>query len=345
MTNSLKKRVTLKDVAQAAGVHVSTASRALDPNSKTSLTDTVSEKIKRIANELGYRPNRIAAGLRTNRTMSIGVMIPDITNTIFPPIVRGIESVLEPEGYASIVVNTDNIASREERLMEVLRERGVDGIISAAAHRDDPGLSELVKQGVPFVTINRRVDQPTVPYVAHDEQVGLMLVLRHLFNLGHVHIGHIAGPSDLSTGQERLHAYISGCKSLGLDESATTIKKVDRYTEEEGHRCAVDLMTDYPETTAIVCANDRLAIGAYTGIASMGLNVPADVSVTGFNDSPILEMIPPRMTTIRIQQFEAGRKSAQILLNAIRGENREESGTVLPVKLIVRDSTTAPRTR
>src|SRR5262245_19708085 len=104
----LRKRVTLKDIAHEAGVHVSTVSRALDPSSKTSLTDDVEKKVRKIAMRLGYRPNRIAAGLRTNRSMSVGIIIPDITNTLFPPLVRGVESVLEPLGYTSIVVNTDN---------------------------------------------------------------------------------------------------------------------------------------------------------------------------------------------------------------------------------------------
>src|SRR5580704_13291283 len=123
-----KKRITLKDIARATGVHVSTVSRALDPVERKAITEEVVNRIRASADMLGYRPNRIAAGLRTKRTMTVGVMIPDITNVIFPPILRGIESVLEPLGYASIIVNTDNKRDRESRLLDVLRDRGVDGI-------------------------------------------------------------------------------------------------------------------------------------------------------------------------------------------------------------------------
>lgn len=339
---TMNKRVTLKDVAKAAGVHVSTVSRALDPNSKTSLTDEVTARIKSVADEMGYRPNRIAAGLRTSRSMSIGVMIPDITNTMFPPIVRGIESVLEPLGYASILVNTDDVLAREQRLIEVLRERGVDGIISVAAHRDDPAISEIFSQGTPVVTLNRRLDRSLVPFVVHDNEFGISLILKHLVELGHRSIGHISGPVDLSTGQARAQAYASSCRSLGLADCADRVSVAERFDEDEGRRCAVDLLGTHPAITAMVCANDRLAIGAYAGIRSLGKSIPSDVSVTGFNDNPMLELIPPRLTTIRVQQFEAGRTGAEMLLNAISGEKRGAVGIVLPVELIVRESTAAP---
>lgn len=339
----MQHRVKLKDVAEAAGVHISTVSRALDPNSKTPLTKDVEQRIKAVANKLGYRPNRIAAGLRTNRSMSIGIMIPDITNTLFPPFVRGIESILEPLGYASILVNTDNIPEREARLLEVLRERGVDGIISVAAQRDDPEIAKIVTQGMPVVTLNRRLDRSAVPFVINDETGGINLALQHLFDLGHRYIGHIAGPENLSTGQNRADAFISGCKRLGIDIPSGYIAFSKNYDEAEGECRAVEILSKYPEVTALLCANDRLAIGAYSGIRSLGLKVPDDVSVTGFNDSPMLELIPPRLTTIRIQQFDAGRAAAELILKSIRGELNGSIGTVLPVTLIKRDSTRPPR--
>lgn len=340
----MNKRVTLKDVAKAASVHVSTVSRALSPHTSTSLSKDVADRIKAVAKELGYRPNRIAAGLRTNRSMTVGVMIPDITNTLFPPIVRGIEGTLEPLGYATILVNTDNLPEREHRLIDVLRERGVDGIITAAARRDDPGIAELVKLGIPVVSLNRRLDMSAVPFVINDDNVGMNLLLKHFFDLGHRRIGHVAGPRELSTGQSRAAAFSEGCKALGLPECADLISYSDRFEEAEGERCSVELLRSHPQITALLCGNDRLAIGAYSGIKSLGLRVPEDVSVTGFNDSPMLESIPPRLTTIRIQKYEIGRVGAELLLQALQGDARGGIGTVLPVELIIGDSTCAPKT-
>ncbi|MXW86173.1 MAG: LacI family transcriptional regulator, partial [Boseongicola sp. SB0667_bin_21] len=168
----MKKSVTIKDVARETGVHVATVSRALSPNARALLSAEVVAKIRKTADAMGYRPNRVAAGLRTRRTMTVGVMIPDITNTLFPPIVRGMESALEPAGYASILVNTDNDPDREARLFDVLMQRGVDGIIDAAVTHMDPHLVRISKD-VPVVTASRMVAGSGFPSVVNDGAGGL----------------------------------------------------------------------------------------------------------------------------------------------------------------------------
>lgn len=340
----MTRRLTIKDIARETGVHASTVSRALDPNSQASLSAEVAERIRATAERLGYRPNRVAAGFRINRTWSVGVIIPDITNTLFPPIVRGIENVLEPLGYTSIIVNTDNLPERESRLIDVLRERGVDGIINGAARRVDPKMSEVVKLGVPVVTLNRKIDQSDIPYVINDEKEGIRMVLRHLHDLGHSRIAHIAGPQGLSTGQLRLAAFCEACAGLGLVLSDETIAISRGFDEIEGARCAEKLLDAAPSITAIVCANDRLALGALKLLRSRGIECPNDMSVTGFNDMPFLDFLPTGLTTVRIQQFSAGQIAAKIMIGLIddpQGEAPKE--TVLPVELILRDSTAPPR--
>src|SRR5690606_27803743 len=161
----MKKPTTLKDIARETGVHVSTVSRALDINGRSSLTDDVIQRVRDTALRLDYRPNRLASALRTSRTMTVGILIPDITNTVFPPIVRGMESVLEPLGDAAIIVTADNVPEREQRLVEVLRERGVDGIIHAAAQRDAPCIIEVAQPGTPVVTVNRSIEGSDIPGV------------------------------------------------------------------------------------------------------------------------------------------------------------------------------------
>ncbi|WP_299842585.1 LacI family DNA-binding transcriptional regulator [uncultured Paracoccus sp.] len=341
----VKKRVTLKDIAAEVGVHVSTVSRALDPALSDTLTPEVVTKIRDTADSLGYRPNRIAAGLRTNRTMTVGVMIPDITNVIFPPILRGIESVLEPLGYATIIVNTDSEAERENRLLNVLRDRGVDGIIHAAVLLSDPCITHAAEDGVPVVTLNRMVENSRIPYVINDEEAGVRGMLQHLIGLGHRRIAHLAGPQHLSTGQLRQAAFRKVAEELALDLDERLIVEASRFDEAEGRRAATDLLASGARFTAILCANDRLALGAIDGLAAQGLACPADVSVTGFNDMSFLELIRPRLTTVRIQQYDAGRTAADVLLKLIAAETGTETGaeapleTILPVELVIRDST------
>jgi LacI family transcriptional regulator len=342
--SNMKRPVTLKDIARETGVHVSTVSRALDPNGRSALTEDVVHRIRDTAQRMGYRPNRLASGLRTNRTMTVGIVIPDITNTIFPPILRGVESVLEPLGYASIIVNTDNAVEREARLLDVLRERGVDGIVHAAVPREDPRLDEVVAQGTPVVTVNRRIDRPGIPAIVNDEPHGIWLLLDHLYAAGHRRIAHIAGPEAFSTGQARLRAFTQTARQLGIDAPEAATIHAERFHELEGIRCTEELFARGWPFTALLCANDRLALGAIRALRARGLDCPGDVSVTGFNDMPLLDLIPPGLTTVRIAQHEVGRAAAQVLLRLMTGRSAEVAPeTVLPVELIRRGTVAPPR--
>jgi LacI family transcriptional regulator len=340
-----QKRITLKDIARETGVHVSTVSRALDPVERRSITEEVASRIQAAAEALGYRPNRIAAGLRTNRTMTVGVMIPDITNVIFPPILRGIESVLEPLGYASIIVNTDSEQDRESRLVDVLRDRGVDGIIHAAVLRSDPSIARAAAEGLPVVTLNRMVEDSQIPYIINDEDAGICEMLRHLRDLGHREIAHLAGPQDLSTGQLRLAAFRNSAATLSLEFRSDLVATARRFDEQEGARCIRNLLASGRKFTAILCANDRLALGAIDELRKHGIDCPHEISVTGFNDMPFLELIRPRLTTVRILQHSAGQTAATVLLQLMNGDKAENipTETILPVEIIVRDSTAQAR--
>ena len=329
----MTKAVTLKDIAREIGVHVSTVSRALDPNARTSLTDEVVRRVRTTADKMGYRPNRLASGL------TVGMMLPDITNTLFPPIVRGVESVLEPLGYASIIVNTDSDAAREAKLVDVLLERGVDGIIDIAAQRSDPHIDTVARQGLPVVTANRRTDSSEIPSVSSDDAGGIRMMVEYLYNAGHRRIAHIAGPQALSTGQLRLETFVNTMRDHGLECDPSSVAVAARFDEDEGRRCTVQILQNMPNVTALLCANDRLALGAIDLLHKRGLSCPKDVSVTGFNDIPFLDLIPPGLTTIRVQHFDVGRLSAEILVKKMTEPNAAiPLTTVLPVRLIERGS-------
>ena len=339
----MKKQTTLKDIARETGVHVSTVSRALDINGRSSLTEDVIQRVRDTALRLGYRPNRLASALRTSRTMTVGILIPDITNTVFPPIVRGMESVLEPLGYAAIIVNTDNVPEREMRLVEVLRERGVDGIIHAAAQRDDPYIIEVVAQGTPVVTVNRSIEGSDIPGVVNDEAQGIRMMMQHLYDMGHRRIAHISGPESFSTGQARLRGFHDMAQELQLAIPPQAIVQSHQFNEAEGRRCTEALLAQDWPFTAILCANDRLALGAIATLRDHGLRCPEDISVTGFNDMPLLELIPPGLTTIRIQQFLVGQVAARLLIQSMTDPSTVPIETVLRVELIRRGSVAGVR--
>jgi LacI family transcriptional regulator len=343
-----KRKTTLKDIADTIGVHASTVSRALDPKTRHLITATIAERIVAAARERGYRPNAIASSLRTRRSMTIGVVVPDITNAIFPPILRGIEDTLTPHGYIAMIANSDSDPKRESVLIDALRARGVDGLILASARREDPAISRAVEEGIPVVTVNRRVDDSSVSSVTNDEASGIGLAVRHLIELGHRQIAHIAGPRALSTGLMRHQAFLTALRGGGIASDCELIASSNAFNEAEGERCCRSLLdlNAVPGTrrfTAIVCANDRLAIGAIRTLRADGHACPHDVSVSGYNDMDFVDRIDPPLTTVRIQKREAGARAADILLDRLTEPQHEPQHVVLPVELIVRGSTATIR--
>jgi len=340
----MEKRVTLKDVAEAVGVHVSTVSRALDPKTRHLITPDVAGRIRDASRRLGYRRNAAAYSLRTSRTRTIGVVLPDITNPIFPPIIRGVEDALAAHGYIAILANTDSNIEREEGISETLRARGVDGMVLASVERDDEAAGRLAAEGLPIVTVNRKVDDPAISSVVHDDEDGVRRVLTHLASLGHRRIAMIAGPQALSTGTDRYRAYLWHASALGLLADPAAVVFAHTFNESEGERCAAALMQTGERFTAIVCANDRLAIGAIAALHAYGKSCPADISVTGYNDMPMVDRLQPPLTTIRIQQYQAGFAAAELLHTMLHGDaaEREPRHIILPVELMVRGSTARP---
>ena len=333
------KRPTLKDVAKIVGVHISTVSRALDPKASHLITAEVGDRIRAVCAELNYRPNSIAWSLRTTRTRTIGVVIPDIKNPLFPPIFRGIEDGLAAEGYVAIMVNTDGDPLREAPLIETLIARGVDGFIVASVLLHDEFILEVVKRGFPVVTVNRKVDDDTVPSVTNDDDFGIKRMLTHLVALGHRDIAFVSGPPSLSTGRIRYDAFMSHRLTMGVSQDDALIAVADRFNEVDGERCTEQILATGRSFTAVLCANDLLAIGAIAALRRRGLNCPADVSVTGFNDMAFVDRIDPPLTTIRIQHYEIGRSASQILLGLLRNESAQRAiHKVMPVELVARQS-------
>jgi LacI family transcriptional regulator len=336
--------VTIRDVARVAKVHPGTVSRALNEDTRALVNPETAERVLRAADELGYRPNRIARGLKTNRSHTIGVLIPDITNPLFPPILRGIEDRLDEAGYTALIVNTDNDAERERVYVETMRARQVDGFISATA-RLDRELAALAGGGTPLVLVNRSLEDGSVPAVTVDDRQGISLAVAHVVQLGHRRIGHVAGPQNLSTGHRRHVGFIEAMREAGLDAPSQLIRFGAFFTEEEGARAFGELLDASPDITAIVAGNDLMAIGCYDVLEERGLRCPNDVSIVGFNDMPFVDKLRPPLTSVRIPQREIGNVAADLLLEQLGESSPPASEILLEPALIVRGSTAAPGAR
>jgi LacI family transcriptional regulator len=330
-------RTTLQDIARAVGVNVSTVSRALNRDSAHPVSGALSSKIRRASERLKYLPNTAASSLRTLRTRTVGVIVPDITDPAYPPIIRGIEDGLGEHGYVAILANTDGGERRQQRIIETMRSRAVDGLILATIARDDSTLRQI--DGIPVVTVVRASDDPRLSSVVHDEADGMRRILNHLVSCGHRQIAAIAGPQSFSTGFRRYRAFEQHGKLLGIGATRPNAVFADAFNEADGERCAEELLARGHPFTAIVCANDRLAVGAIAALRRHGLRCPDDVSVTGYNDMPLADRLSPALTTVRVQHHKGGRESAELIVELMRGAHTEPKHVVLPVEIVVRGST------
>ncbi|KJC63637.1 LacI family DNA-binding transcriptional regulator [Agreia bicolorata] len=333
------KPATLRDVAAAAGVHPGTASRALNSATQNLVNRGTVARVIKVAAELGYQPNPIARSLKTSKTGTIGIVIPDLTNPFFPPIVRGIESILEPAGYSGLLVSTDGDLSRERTQVAALRARQVEGLIIATALLDHPLLEELGDMGVLTVMVNRRPHLTNAPSVIPDDAAGIRLAVEHLASLGHRRIAHLAGPANTSTGVARARAFQDAVADLDLVSDPRLIVTCKAWNEDAGAHGLRELLATSSDFTAVVAGNDLIALGCYDVFAERGIDCPREISVVGMNDMPFLDKLRPPLTTVAVPHRQLGEESARLMLDLLREPDRPIRSVTLPVSLVVRAST------
>ena len=330
--------VTLKDVARLADVHPATASRALNPETRLLVSEVTAGRVLAAAAELGYQPNAVARSLRTRRSHTVGVLIPDLNNPLFPPIVRGLEDRLDADGYVALIGNTDGDGERERRVFEQMRARHVDGYALATAHLRNPMLDDAVRSGVPVVLMNRIAEDYSFPSVTVDNERGVKMAISHLTALGHRDIGCIAGPQDLSTGLARYRGFQAAMADACLPVPPGRVAFAGAFSIEEGLRCARQILAA-GGCTAVAAGNDMLAVGCYLALDEAGLSCPGDISVVGFNDMPFIDMLRPPLTTIAFSHYQVGTEAAQLLLDRLNGATEVVKVLYLAPELITRGST------
>lgn len=331
-----KPNATLEDVAKAAGVHPASVSRALRGVGKK-VSDETRLKIERIAKEMGYRPNTVAASLRTKQTNLIGIVVPDLANPLFGPIVQGLEVELRSQGLMCLVVQTPAAREQRKSVVEALATRQVSGLVILAAENDDPMLEAAQAFAIPTVLVNRGHGERRFPSVVNDDRESVRLVLEHLVELGHKSIAHVAGPGRSSTGRARREAFEELARAMKIKG---VVVEAQAFTRQAGHDAAVQLLLRRsPAATAIFAANDLIALGVLDALREKGLAVPGDVSLVGHNDMPLVDLIAPPLTTVHIAIDQMSRQAAQMLVEHLKNPGQEATMRVLMPRLVVREST------
>ena len=334
-----KPRVTLKDVAIKVGVHSSTVSRVLNPMTKGMVTEEIADKIFSAVAEMGYRPNTFAQSLKTNRSYTVGVMVPDLTNPSYALIIKGIDNLLESHGYSVMVANTYNLEEKQQSTLNKFRERHVDGLIIATAKRKEALISDCISEGTPFVQAVRASEITDVCSVVSDELIGGNMVISHLAQLGHKKIAYIAGPQFFSTGFERYQGFLQGMLENSIDIENDLVVFCDAFSKEEGRNAASKLLAFNKEISAIYVGNDIMALGVYDELEARGIICGKDISVVGFDDMPFADKFNPPLTTVHTPLINIGTEAARILINKINDHNMTSRKIKLKPDLIVRAST------
>lgn len=336
----MKKPVTMKDIANEAGVSIATVSMVLNGKDKR-IPDSTRNKILEIVKRNNYIPNTVARSLVTNRTKTVGLIIPDITNPFFPEIARGVEDKAREARYSIIYCNTDDNIVQEDRCIDILIEKRVDGVIFAHSADRQGGSSELSRLRVPVILIDRDYEFPNVKgKVLVDNLAAAYNGVTHLIQQGYREIAYIAGPMNTKTGQDRLFGYEKALTEGGIPYRPDYIKTGD-YKREWGIEGTNQLLNNGITFDAIFCGNDMIAIGAMKALKERGLRVPDDVGIMGFDDIYMAGMVEPELTTIKQPNYEMGYRAAEQLIRAIEADSDEESRidtVLLNTELVIRHS-------
>ena len=330
-----RARPTIVDVANAARVHPSTVSRALSAEPGHLLRPETRARVVAAADRLGYRPSALARSLRLQRTLTLGMLVPDIANTFLAGIIKGAEEAAHERGYTLILCNTGDVPEREATYIRVLREREVDGILVASTRLADTTVEGLRADRFPFVLVNRAAGGRDDLVVTVDNHAGAAAVIDHFAALGHRHVGHVAGPRTTTTGAERAEGAVVAAQRHGLRLS---LVDAEAWSELAGYRAARQLFRD-DAPSAIFGANDLIALGVLRAAREAGLRVPDELALAGFND--IAEAGLLDLTTVRVPQEEMGARAARLLIARLERELIAEQCIVLGAELVVRGSSGA----
>ncbi|WP_372635176.1 LacI family DNA-binding transcriptional regulator [Cohnella sp.] len=332
---------TIKDIARKAGVSVTTVSRAL--NGYDDVNEETRRKIKQVAADLSYSPNAVARSLVSKKTRTIGLIISDINragakDAFAYEVLCGINDRAGELNYDLLLFSTNPSKQVEKSYASLCKERNVEGAILSGLRLDDPYLHEVVEQNsFPCVLIDIPITGANVAHVASDSKIGAAMAVRHLLEYGHRRIAMINGHNQASVSQDRYSGYKEALEQSGLAADPALVYD-GAFSEDGGAEAMYQILIRNPDVTAVFCASDLMALGAMRTLEKVGLRVPEDMSVIGFDDITIASYCSPKLTTIRQDKYELGYQAAQLLIDMLE-ERTDNRKILLGNQLIVREST------
>ncbi len=328
---------TIRDVAREAGVSQATAARALAGYGYVS--DGARRRVRQAATTIGYRPNVVARALVSGATKTIGVVVGDIENPFFAGAARGIADVLERDGYTLLLANSDEDLGREQRAVEALRSRQVDGLAVVPSSGDDGAhLAAILREGRPVVLLDRPIAGLAADAVLVDNRAGAARAVRHLALLGHRRIGLVGDSPGIASTAERIDGYRSALSVVGEADPTDALVSLGGSTIDEGHRSALRLLQRPDRPSALFTVNNFMTAGALRAVRELGLRMPDDIALVGFDDLDWTTLVDPPITVVAQPVAELGRAVAERLLARLRGDTGVPRELRLRTRLVVRGS-------
>jgi LacI family transcriptional regulator len=331
--------IRLRDIAEQAGVSVNTVSRAL--TDKPDVNPETRNRVRALADRLGYTPNMLARSLLRGSTRTIGLVVTDCTDPFYAGLIRAVENTLSRESFGLLLATSNENVGKERQALAMLRERRVDGLLFTPVDVDAEHVRHLLAADLPIVLLGRRPIGYGGPFVGTDNVAGAQLLVRHLLKLGHRRIAHFSRSDQASSAHERLTGYRMALADAGLAAPRNLVHRL-APTVEGGKKGAAWLAALRPLPTALFTYNDSQAVGAMLGLNDAELAVPDDCSVAGFDNIELSELVRPALTTVAQPIHDIGRLGAQMLIDRLQ-HDAVGATMLLPPRLILRDSTAMPR--
>ncbi|SMO50243.1 LacI family DNA-binding transcriptional regulator [Gracilimonas mengyeensis] len=335
----MSSNVTLKQIAKELGLSAMTVSRAI--NNKDNVDEKTRERVLAKAKSMGYTPNHLAKSLVSQKTYTIGVVIPEISHSFFPEVVRGIEEVTYEKNYQLILTHSAEKFEREQSAIETLRSKRVDGIMISCSQttRNNSFYKNLTNIGVPIVFFDRCIDGIGLSCITVNDKTGAKQITQHLINHGYKKIAHLRGPQGVSIGKKRFEGFKEALSEahLELDEKLVA----DTGFQEEGGYEAMKKILELPKEEwpdAVMAVNDPAAFGAIEAIKEAGLSIPDDIAIVGFSDDIRAELLPVPLTTVQQPAYEVGKKAAQKLIRLVEDDEEKHENIEVLTELMIRSS-------
>lgn len=332
----LARRVTMREIAERVGVSTNTVSKAL--SNKPDVSQATREVIQRAAAELGYDYSATARAGGSYDSGIVGLVTSDNANPFFAQAVKGVEWTLQSAGFTLLLCNTNEEYVREKNVINMLVERGVDGMILTPTQIRHDDIRSLQDAKVPLVLLGRHFLNVGVPSVISDDSGGAFYAVDHLLRLGHRRVLFLNAPEYISSAAERLQGYREAFRSQGIDVDDSVVRTC-RPTKEAAYNEMKSILLEGIEFTAVFAFSDLMMLGVIQLFQERDIRVPDDVSLVGFDDIDFVSLLSPSLTTVTQDRFGLGARSAECLLRLMRGESPEEPEIVLPTHLTVRGST------